>query len=143
MIPATSLPAGPVLTRPKLAALPLTAGRYLIAPYLAPTRFIDYEAFTELGILTAIYLITDSDSRIRWLGQASRDDGLAARLAEHHRDPGRRALFATVRALHLHDHTPPDVLNAIEGRCADQLQLRSVMAPRRWPASHTWQHEVA
>ncbi|MEZ7132645.1 hypothetical protein ACBR40_45545 [Nonomuraea sp. AD125B] len=137
MIPATSLPAGPVLTRPMLAALPLTAGPYLIAPYLAPTRFSDYEAFTELGILTAIYLITDSDSRIRWLGQASRDDGLAARLAEHHRDPGRRAVFATIRALHLHDHTPPRVLNSIEGRCADQLQLRSVMAPRRWPTSHT------
>ncbi|MFD8562962.1 hypothetical protein ACFV1N_37290 [Streptosporangium canum] len=137
MIPAISLPAGPVLTRPMLAALPLTAGRYLIAPYLAPTRFIDYEAFTELGILTAIYLITDSDSRIRWLGQASRDNGLTARLAEHHRAPGRRAVFATIRALHLHDHTPPGILNAIEGRCADQLQLRSVMAPRRWPTSRT------
>ncbi|KEG37886.1 hypothetical protein ACWDMR_32400 [Streptomyces althioticus] len=139
----TVLPVGPVLTRRALGALPLAAGRYLVAAYATPVPFHDYGVFTDLGVVTGIYLVTDAENHIRWLGQASRDDDLSARLGEHRRNPHKRAVFAHVRVLHLEDHTPGDALNAIEGKCADRLNLRGAMNPRVWPRADEWLRLVA
>ncbi|MCL3998094.1 hypothetical protein [Streptomyces lavenduligriseus] len=137
------LPAGPVLTAPLLAGLALVGGRYLQGLYLRPLPWADRGHFDELGILTGVYLVTDIAGRLRWLGQASRLDGLTGRLNGHDRDPARRATFAGVRVLHLDDLTPTEALNAIEGRCADLLDVRQSMKPRRWPPATNWLSLVA
>lgn len=85
--PADGSSGGPVLTRRALGTLPLAAGRFLVAAYATPVPFHDYEVFTDLGVVTGIYLVTDTENHIRWLGQASRDDDLSARLGEHQRNP--------------------------------------------------------
>ncbi|OXM61381.1 hypothetical protein CF165_38560 [Amycolatopsis vastitatis] len=140
----TALPAGPVLLRHVLGRLPLAAGRYGVASYLEPVPFADFERYADLGIVTGIYLITDIDRRVRWLGQASRDDDLVSRLADHWQDPAKRAVFTAVRVLHLRDHTPVAAVNAIEGKCADWLDLRSTMRPARvWPQATDWLTLVA
>lgn len=52
-------------------------------------------------------------------------------------------MFATLRFLHLADFTPPEVIDVIEGRCADLLKLRGTMDPRRWPTADDWLVRVA
>lgn len=132
-----NLPAGPVLTRGAAAKWPQAAGRYLVQTH-QPVWFRDFEIIAELDVVTGIYLITDPDGRIRWLGQASRDTDLVGRLAEHHANLAKRRVFSQVRVLHLQDHTPVPALNAIEGTCADWLRLRGTMPPRVWPSSAGW-----
>ncbi|MGW5721595.1 hypothetical protein ACWEVP_35850 [Amycolatopsis sp. NPDC003865] len=116
----------------------MAAGRWLVAPRLKPMLFSDHPLLADAGIVCGVYLITDEEARVRWLGQASRSAGLLQRLADHDRDEARHAVFATVRILHLDDHTPPLALDAIEGRCADLLELRGRMGSRRWPSSANW-----
>ena len=140
---AVQVPAGPRLRMDGLARLPIAAGRYLAASYLDPVFFADYEQFEPLGIASAIYLITDPNQRVRWLGQANRNGDLVARLAEHARSREKAAVFATLRVLHLVDLTPPEVINVIEGRCADLLGLRGAMGPRCWPSGDNWLSLVA
>lgn len=94
------------------------------------------------SLLTSLYLVTDVSARVRWLGQASRDDDLVGRAA-HARDPERRPVFTTLRVLHLEDRTPGPVLDVSEGRCADLLGLRGRMGGRRWPSSANWARRVA
>lgn len=137
------LPPGPVLLRAALARLPLAAGRWLVAPRLEGIPFADYAVLDGAGVVTVVYLVTDTAKRIRWLGQASRQGELFARLADHAGDPGKRAAFSTVRYLHLDDYTPRAALDAIEGRCADLLALRGVMGRRQWPAADGWANLVA
>ncbi|MFE4514730.1 hypothetical protein ACFRMQ_11140 [Kitasatospora sp. NPDC056783] len=139
----TILPAGPVLTAPRLGALALAGGRHLTHAYLRPRSWADRWQFGELDITTGIYLITDRAGRLRWLGQASRLDGLLGRLDSHHVDPAKRAVFASVRVLHLTDRVPAEALDAIEGRCADVLDIRQYMRPRRWPSAENWLALVA
>jgi len=140
---ATHLPVGPVLLQRELGKLPLAGGRWLRRSYLDPMVFADYPTLAAVGIVTAIYLVTDLDKRIRWLGQASRDDDLVGRLAAHYADEEKRCVFATLRVLHLADHTPPEAIDAIEGRCADRLGLRGTMGRRRWPRADNWLELVA
>ena len=130
------LPTGPVLRALDLLRLSLVAGPHLVKAMLSPLPFGDRWALD--GIVTAIYLITDAQGRIRWLGQASREDDLAGRLHDHARHPERIKVFAHVRVLHLADHTPQKAVDAIEGRCADLLGLRGAMGRRRWPTSDSW-----
>jgi hypothetical protein len=99
--------------------------------------------YDQYDIVTGIYVVTDIENRVRWLGQASRKDDLTARLDHHNRQPERRAAFHQVRVVQLDDHTPPEALNSIEGWCADQLKLRGTMGPRRWPNSDNWATLVA
>jgi hypothetical protein len=139
----TVLPTGPLLTAPLLAGLALVGGRYLQATYLRPLPWADREHFNDLDVLTGIYLVTDIAGHLRWLGQASRLDGLTGRLDGHDRDPAKRAVFACVRVLHLDDLTPAEALDAIEGRCADLLGIRQCMKPRRWPPATNWLSLVA
>ena len=137
------IPSGPVLRAADVCRLPLAAGRWLAQAHLRPTSFADYTELAQLDIISGIYLITDAHKQVRWLGQANRQDGLVARLAEHARDPGKVSVFATVRLLQLVDHTPPGVVSVIEGRCADVLGLRGAMGPRKWPPSDDWLALVA
>ncbi|GAA0543735.1 hypothetical protein [Actinomadura livida] len=132
------LPTGPVLTRPRLGALPRAGGRFLEHAWFQPVPWAQRWRYEELDITTAIYLIADADHRLRWLGQANRADGLPGRLARHHADLDRRAVFTKIRVLQLVHDTPDDVLNAIEGRCADLLGIRESMRPRRWPSARNW-----
>ncbi|WP_380282476.1 hypothetical protein [Kitasatospora purpeofusca] len=135
----TALPIGPTMTTPRLGGLPLACGRYLEQTYLRTAiSWADRWRYADLDIVTGIYLITDAVDRLRWLGQASRSDGLLGRLDSHDHNPAKRVVFAKVRVLHLRDDTPPEALNAIEGRCADLLGIRQIMKPRRWPSSHNW-----
>ncbi|MEV0193116.1 hypothetical protein AB0I39_31870 [Kitasatospora purpeofusca] len=132
------LPPGPVLTVPLLGQLPLACGKYLEQSYLAARPWSERWKYGSLDIVTGIYLVTDIDGRLRWLGQASRDDDLLGRLDSHNRNAAKRAVFAKVRVLHLQDHTPPPALDAIEGKCADLLGVRTIMKPRRWPSAENW-----
>ena len=143
MTGAVQVPAGPRVRNATLARLPIAAGRYLASSYLKPMSFSDYPLLEPTEITTGIYLITDLDQRVRWLGQANRDGGLIARLDEHARSREKAAVFATLRILHLVDLTPPDMVDVIEGRCADLLKLRGTMGPRRWPSADDWLARVA
>ena len=134
----TFLPVGPVLTRPRLWALPRTAGRYREEVLFKPVMWSERWRYEELDITTAIYLVSDIENRLRWLGQANRTDGLLARLARHNSDPAKRAVFAKIRVLRLADCTPPEAVDAIEGRCADVLRIREMMRPRVWPSARDW-----
>jgi hypothetical protein len=138
-----AVPAGPVLLSAPLRQLPLAAGRWLEHAYLKPMPFADYTDLADAGIVSGIYLVTDHLKRVRWLGQASRDDDLIARLGEHYADPAKASAFVTLRVLHLLDLTPPDTINAIEGRCADMLGLRGTMGVRRWPCADNWLERVS
>lgn len=137
------VPAGPQVRGSTLARLPVAAGRYLAGSQLTPMPFSDYPSLEPREITCAIYLVTDLEDRVRWLGQASRDGGLIARLDEHSRSREKTAVFATLRFLHLIDFTPGEAIDAIEGRCADLLKLRGAMGPRRWPPSGNWLVRVA
>lgn len=139
----SSLPAGPVLTRPLTAKLSLAAGSFLARTLLTPVLWTERWRYDQYAIVTGIYVVTDIENKVRWLGQASRKDDLPARLDSHHRQPERRAAFHHVRVVQLDDHTPVAALNAIEGWCADQLNLRHTMKPRRWPRSDNWAALVA
>ncbi|MFD7529351.1 hypothetical protein ACFV8E_17410 [Streptomyces sp. NPDC059849] len=139
----TALPPGPVMTVPLLGGLPLACGKYLEQAYLTALPWADRWKYDDLDIVTGIYLVTDTDGRLRWLGQASRDDDLLGRLDDHDRNAAKRAVFARVRVLHLHDNTPLPALNAIEGKCADLLGTRQIMKPRRWPPADGWASLVA
>ena len=138
-----AVPAGPVLLSAPLQQLPLVAGWWLQYAYLKPMPFADYPALASTGIVSGIYLVCDHRKRVRWLGQASRDDDLIARLGEHYADPAKASVFITLRVLHLLDLTPPDTINAIEGRCADVLGLRGTMGIRRWPCADNWLERVS
>jgi hypothetical protein len=131
------------MTVPLLGGLPLACGKYLKQAYLTALPWADRWKYDDLDIVTGIYLVTDTDGRLRWLGQASRDDDLLGRLGDHDRNSVKRAVFAKVRVLHLHDHTPLLALDAIEGKCADLLGARQVMKPRRWPSADGWASLVA
>ncbi|MEV7551983.1 hypothetical protein AB0N89_20390 [Amycolatopsis sp. NPDC089917] len=137
-----TLVPGPVLRSPELARLSPVGGKWLVENRFTPLRFTAFRVLENSGIVCGVYLITDEEDRVRWLGQACRNDDLVQRLANHHRKPTRRAVFASVRILHLIDHTPQQALNAIEGRCADLLKLREQMGRRRWPSSEGWLEAV-
>lgn len=133
-----ALPAGPVLTDGRLGALPRAAGRYLEEVLFRPVRWSERWRYEELDITTAIYLVSDTEHRLRWLGQANRADGLLGRLDTHDSSPAKRKVFAKVRILRLTECTPPDAVSAIEGRCADILRIRDTMRPRIWPPADDW-----
>ncbi|MCK2245280.1 MULTISPECIES: hypothetical protein [unclassified Crossiella] len=137
------LVAGPLLYRRNLARLPLVAGPLLVRAELTGIPFLDYQLQVGPDILSAIYLITDLQERVVWLGQASRVGGLLARLAQHERFAVRRRTFARLRYLHLHDHIAHAALDAIEGRCCDILGLRGTMGSRRWPSARGWPEDIA
>ncbi len=137
------VPPGPRLLATQIRRLPPAGGRWLKKAHLAPLPFSSFPDLVDLNIVTGIYLITDAASRVRWLGQASRRDDLPGRLTAHAANPAKAKVFATLRVLHLHDHTPSTVLDAIEGRCADLLALRGTMGPRRWPPATGWLALVA
>lgn len=132
----TILPIGPRLTVPRLGGLPLACGRHLAQAHLTAIPWSDRWKYDD--IVAGIYIVTDPSGRVRWLGQANREDDLPGRLDDHNRNPAKREVFAKVRALHLHDGTPPRTIDAIEGRCADLLGLREVMKPLKWPLATDW-----
>ncbi len=91
------------------------AGHWLVPVRFEPMLFSGHPLRAEAGVVSGVYLTTDDETRAA---------GLLQRFADHCRDPARHAVFATVWIVHLHDHTPPLALDAIEGRCADLLELR-------------------
>ncbi|KOV87592.1 hypothetical protein [Nocardia sp. NRRL S-836] len=135
--------AGPVLLGRAVAKLPIVAGPWLTRAQLTPMPFADYPLLARGGIVCAIYLITDPQGRVRWLGQSNRADDLAGRMRQHDANPARQKVFAQLRFLHLHDFTPTKALDVIEGKCADVLRLRGTMGARRWPSSADWPHSLA
>jgi len=97
------------------------------------------DTFIALGdILAGLYVVVDSDGRLRWLGQAHRNGGIAARLQAHLRHAERDRVFAGVYAIAVDPFGDPKALNAAEGRAADLLKLRGRMGGRIWPSSTGW-----
>ncbi|WP_188300784.1 hypothetical protein [Streptomyces sp. CBMA156] len=91
------LPVGPALTMPLLAMVSMSAGRHLQQAHLCPTPWADRARFDALDVLTAVYLVTDTTGRLRWLGQASRP--VQVHVLPHlgngvHVDPGLPCLLA-------------------------------------------------
>lgn len=118
------------------ALLPLAGGRWIVGSALDG---YDLEAAAPLAhYLAAVYLVTDANDCIVWLGQARRDAGLLARLRAHLSIPERARIFHRVRAIHLNDFTPALAVSAIEGRAADLLQLRGRLGARKWPTAEEW-----
>lgn len=141
MTMSVALPVGPSTNRFKRGWLRSAAGIYYVGDSLAdPHPFCERWRFSDIQV--AIYLITDTNDRVRWLGQANRNKGLAARLHDHARYRDRLQVFSNVYYLQLADDTPSHIQDVIEGRCADTLALRDAMAPRRWPRSTDWVEHV-
>lgn len=132
----SGLERGRRLSARDLALLPLAAGAWLEASRLEAAPVLTAANLEE--VMVGIYLVTDPLERVVWLGQARRDNGVAARLRDHLRVPSRAEAFAHVRVLHLDDFTPVAALNAAEGRAADLLRLRGTLGQRRWPSAARW-----
>jgi hypothetical protein len=71
MRPGSTLVAGPVLLGRAVAKLPIVAGPWLTRAPLTPMQFADNPLLAGEGIVCAIYLITDPQGRVRWLGQVT------------------------------------------------------------------------
>jgi len=93
--------------------------------------------------LTAVYLGLDRDHRVGYCGQCVRELGVGRRIREHLRHAGKRPLFASFVVVELHDLTPYEVVDAIEGRIADLLSLRGIVRGRRWPSANAWARLVS
>jgi hypothetical protein len=130
------LVSGRRLSARDMALLPLAAGRWLERAYLGGEPIHESAALARVQV--GVYLVTDDQDRILWLGQALRDQGVAGRLREHLHQPARLKMFKTVRVLELNDFTPPECVNNIEGKAADLLRLRGTLGPRRWPTAERW-----
>jgi hypothetical protein len=133
----TGLMVGPRVSQRDLALLPMSGGRWLRRAHLAPVSVLRAGG-SLVGVLVGIYLVTDAEDRVVWLGQARREFGVAARLRDHIRHGDRLAVFEQVRVLELDEFTPPGALNACEGKAADVLRLRGRLGQRRWPESSGW-----
>ncbi|TDK26588.1 hypothetical protein E2F48_05205 [Arthrobacter crusticola] len=132
----SGLVPGRRLSSRDLALFPMAAGKWLECAHLDGESVLTSRAL--LRVQVGIYLVTDAQDRILWLGQALRSQGTAGRMREHLRHPSRLQSFRTVRILALDDFTPPECINSIEGKAADLLRLRGTLGPRRWPTADRW-----
>lgn len=134
--------AGP-LTALRIERVRLAAGPWLVE-LVGPVPF---DRRVAVDVLVGIYLITDPEGRLVYLGQARRDGGVAARLDAHRRDAVKRSCFQSVYVLALHDAIDQSTVDAIEGRVADVLdlrgRLRSGRGLRRWPIADRWTELVS
>lgn len=130
------LVCGPTLSPRDVALLPLAAGKWLERAHLHGENIHTSGALARVKV--GIYVITDDQNRILWLGQALRDQGVAGRLRDHLQRRDRLRKFRTVRVLELRDFTPPECVSSIEGKAADLLQLRGTLGARRWPTAERW-----
>lgn len=130
------VPLGPAVRTSHLLAARAAAGRWLHDDgcWTGPTADVRLIPYT-----TGIYLIVNWDWRLVRLGQASRDDDVAARICEHLRHPGRAFHAARIHVVGLVDHTPESALSCIEGTVADILACRGRMGSQRWPPSSGWE----
>lgn len=135
--------AGPLGAASRTAAR-LAAGPWRSGPVLGPVPFEDrYRIESTVGI----YLVTDRQGRLVYLGQARRDGGVRARLDGHAADAVKALVFAEVWVVALRDFTPAEVVSAVEGRVADDLAVRGRLRTadgrrRRWPGSGCWEELV-
>lgn len=84
-------------------------------------------------VLAGVYLAVDAEGRLRWLGKAHREGGIGARLRDHLRHLERARVFTGVFVVEADPFSPPQAIEAAEGRAADAIGLRSLMGTRRWP----------
>ncbi|MFD8782518.1 hypothetical protein [Kitasatospora sp. NPDC059599] len=94
-------------------------------------------------ILAGLYLAVDHQGRIRWLGKAHRNGGVAQRLREHLAHPERERVFAHLYVFETKSDCPTTALACAEGMAADLLELRGRLGPRTWPAATRWNQLVA
>jgi hypothetical protein len=130
--------------RPVLDGLRLLQVRRAAGPWLRqledPRPAGDWRAAETL---TAVYLGIDRDGRVGYCGQCVRELGVGRRVREHLDQRSKRPLFDTFHVVALHDRTPREVVDAIEGKLADDLGLRGVLRGRCWPSSVGWPALVA
>jgi hypothetical protein len=130
--------AGPVVDARVLrhawtALGPLRCGDWP-TPYRLEPRHREETLAVLDWVLAGLYLAVDADGRLRWLGKAHRDGGIGARLRDHLRHRERARVFAGVFVVEADPFSPPQAIEAAEGRAADLAGLRSRMGTRRWPA---------
>lgn len=130
--------AGPV--RVTAAAFASSAaGCWRSGPISGP---LDFAERHRAEALVGVYWIADEHGRLVYLGQARRNGGVSARLDEHANDLTKRDVFDRVWWVPLHDQTPAQVVNAVEGKLADLLgvrgKLRGHAGLRIWPPSALW-----
>jgi hypothetical protein len=136
--------AGP-LTGLRLAQVRAAAGPWQCGDLLGPVRFADRHG---IDVLVGIYLVCDEQGQLIYVGQARRNGGVLARLDGHAVERAKLDAFSDVWVLHLHDRTDQQTLDAIEGRIADELQLRGRLLTdrgraRSWPSAARWPELVA
>ncbi|MGW0669913.1 hypothetical protein [Streptomyces sp. NPDC002746] len=129
--------AGPVVDARVLrhawtALGPLRCGDWP-APYSLELRHRRETLSVLDEVLAGLYLAVDADGRLRWLGKAHRDGGIGARLRDHLRHPERARVFTGVFVVAADPFSPPQAIEAAEGRAADAMRLRGRMGTRRWP----------
>ncbi|MDG9728525.1 MULTISPECIES: hypothetical protein [unclassified Streptomyces] len=111
---------------------PLRCGGWPTPYSLEPGRRAQTLAVLD-EVLAGLYLVVDADGRLRWLGKAHRGDGVGARLRDHFRHPERARVYAGVFVVEADPFSPPQAVEAAEGRAADLIGLRGRMGPRTWP----------
>ncbi|WP_266315910.1 hypothetical protein [Kitasatospora purpeofusca] len=94
-------------------------------------------------ILAGLYLAVDYQGRLRWLGKARRNGGVAQRLREHLAHPERDRVFAHVYVFEANPDSLPAALACAEGMAADLLELRGHLGARTWPTATGWNQLVA
>jgi hypothetical protein len=129
--------AGPVVDARVLrhawtALGPLVRGDWPVPYSLEPHQRAQTLAVLD-EVLAGLYLAADADGRLRWLGKAHRDGGVGARLGDHFRHPERARVFAGVFVVEANPFSPPQAIEAAEGRTADLIGLRGRMGSRAWP----------
>ncbi|MGW4937329.1 hypothetical protein ACWEQH_30730 [Streptomyces sp. NPDC004166] len=111
---------------------PLRCGAWP-APYSLERRHRQETLAVLDEVLAGLYLAVDADGRLRWLGKAHRDGGVGARLRDHFRHPERSRVYTGVFVVEADPFSPPQAIEAAEGRAADLIGLRGRMGPRTWP----------
>ncbi|MYX12439.1 hypothetical protein GTY67_03205 [Streptomyces sp. SID8374] len=90
------------------------------------------------AISPGVYLVTDPQGRIVWLGKAAGGRGVAGRIRKHLAESWKRAVFHRVWVAPACDQISRSALEAAEGWAADALAMRTRMPHRAWPLSTNW-----
>ncbi|MFF9186424.1 hypothetical protein [Streptomyces misionensis] len=129
--------AGPVVDTKVLRHTWTALGRLVRGGWPVPYSLESGQRAQTLAILNEVlaglYLVTDADGRLRWLGKAHRDGGVGARLRNHFGHPERARVFTKVFVIEADPFSPSTAIEAAEGRAADMIGLRGRMGPRTWP----------
>jgi hypothetical protein len=109
------------LDRGRYAGLTSYAGGWLSehVPRPFPVDQLDH-----LDVASGVYVVEDALDRVRYVGSVCRPGnsrGIACRLREHLRDPGKRLTWHHVWVVPLREDTPRRIVRAVEGAVGAEL----------------------